>query len=314
MGSRLYLGGYQLEDVSVEFAKFEPHSNTDKFFRIEVTKDLVCDFALRITKGRRSGRSQVVVRGHSNEQDMLKDLTRLCARRFEHGYALIEALLRDDLVPLFDVWMGEATDASDPVNLDLALFQCLSLLRSRLEGSVEFEGLDDAFDKTIFSVDPQNRGVSKGSSLLAEEQLSLPELPAADTQNLADPRRRVVRFLVAHLLKDDPLVVHSIFRTLQVPGRFLGDNIVNLTSVRQSKKGPSHLRLLTLIEQEPELASIGDRLFFAGIKTVADLIALSERDLRIAFEATDRDVRHIRYALGVYGLRLTADVMSKANE
>lgn len=314
MGSRLYLGGYQLEDVSVEFAKFEPHSNTDKFFRIEVTKDLFCDFALRITKGRRSGRSQVVVRGHSNEQDMLKDLTRLCARRFEHGYTLKKALLRDDLVPLFDVWMGEAAEASVPVNLDLALFQCLSLLRSRLEGSEEFEGLDEAFDKTIFSVDPQNRGFPRGQKRPSKEQLCLPEFPASDTQTLADPRRRVIRFLVAHLLRDDPLVVHSIFRALQVPGRFLGDNIVNLASVKQSRRTPSHLRLVTLIEQEPDLATIGDRLFFAGIKTVAELIALSEADLRVEFEATDRDVRLIRYALGMYGLRLSADMFSKAKE
>lgn len=309
MSHREYVGGCDLENVTVCFSKFEPGSNTDKIFQMSVSRDLFGGYSLHITKGRLANPSRSVVRGHDGRLELMNDLVALSARRFDHGYRLTKALLTDDLVPFFETWLGENPNPRDNADIDTALHQCLSLLRNRAAKSARFEDFAGAFEKTIFSLDPQQShrdGAGRSSA-----QPELPDLVASACQDFTAPRRRVVRFLVEELLRDEPLVRQSIFRALQVPGRFQGNNIVNFESIRRSEKGGRNLRLLTLIEQEPRITDLGERLFHSGIKTVCELIKFSEAQLIQIHQATSDEIVMLRYVLGSHGLHLAADIRTE---
>jgi len=305
--SENYTVGADPDIVQVTFEKVEALSNTRKFFHIDITTDMFESWSLRVTKGRMGARPRVINRGHDCKLGLIKDLTDLVRKRHEHGYTLVNAIITDELNPLFDELFGATENNRSNVETNMALFHCLKLLRNISYHSDDFSDFREAFNATIHSLDPQNKDSSKQHLNTKACQLAFPSMNEPEVPNYTHPRRRVIRYLVKHLLASEPLVAQSIYSALQVPGRFAGENIVNFQSFRYQQTNVRSIRLLTLLEREPRLNELGEKLFFSGIKTACQLMAMSESELMCDHNATREDIVMLRYVMGLYGLHLSAD-------
>lgn len=285
-----------------DFAKTNHAENSDKYFRLQVNRDLLGDFSIFVEKGRCQSSYRTVVRGFTNQNDAEAEFIRLCHLRLSHGYDLraMDAP-RHVMQSIVSFIRRGGTTLGSERSEALFLQTILKSVRDHLIVLGEDEMVVSAFQYEIEAVDPQRTRAETTNTTLFEE----PDVLSSIMKNTRlRSTRYILRYFIDKLTNHDPRLRRALVHALNTDWNCDGDNVVNFNDWTGRNRHMDSIHILEAFSLHSSLESAAFKMLDNGFQRLSCLRRCTRKELREQAQLNSAELDEADRVLAQYGLRL----------